>query len=108
MRRPTVLNKRDANEPEILKVIGKLGVTWHEAGPLDGWIHVGTWVPIEIKMPGEPLTRGQEQFVEQCIALHRPFFIWRRVQDAISTIEYLRASYGTTADYLRNRGKGYG
>lgn len=86
-RHATRHNKRDANEPEIVDALADLGITWIEAGPLDGWAMIkGRFIPIECKMPGEPLTDSQNTFIDLCERSGWPYFIWRSGEDAIAGV----------------------
>lgn len=91
-RHATRHNHRDANEPAILRVLEQMNVEWIEAGPLDGWIYIGQWTPVEIKNPDgrNRLQRGQKQFIEDCQALGRPHMVWRGVSDAIADVSKAR------------------
>lgn len=96
---PTRHNVRDANEPAILRVLKQMSVEWIEAGPLDGWIYIGQWIPVEIKNPEgrNRLQRGQKEFIENCQALGRPHMVWRGVSDAIADVS-------TTREHVRRYG----
>jgi hypothetical protein len=97
-----VFNKRDANEPSILAEVAKLGVDWTEAGPLDGWIYLAQFIPVEIKMPGEPLTTREQKFIDLCIARDRPWLVWRTSEQAVDSVIRLRLSsarFSTRGNY---------
>ena len=85
-RHASRFNKRDANERLILAALAKMGIDWHEAGPLDGWVYIGEWVPIEIKTPQGTLTESQREFIAQCQHRARPYLVWRSVEDALSAV----------------------
>lgn len=90
-RHATRWNKRDENEPEILREIAKLGVEWIEAGPLDGWVYiVSRWLPVEIKTDKAPLTEGQSKFLADCIDGGRPCVVWRSAVEAIESVQSWR------------------
>lgn len=91
-RHATRHNQRDDNEPAILRVLKQMSVEWIEAGPLDGWIYIGQWIPVEIKNPeGKNRFRpGQKLFVESCQALGRPHMVWRGASDVIADVTTAR------------------
>lgn len=99
-RRATVHNHRDTNEPAILAVLAQLSVAWIEAGPLDGWVYIGEWIPVEIKMPGAALEPGQVEFIQACIELARPYAVLYTTGQAVQwaldrrAIAQGRARYG--------------
>lgn len=88
-RYASLWNKRDAVERELIAMCTSLGVTWHESGPLDGWIHTRSqgWVPVEVKSPKGVLTKGQKAFVALCEHYNKPFAIWRTPSDVLATVQ---------------------
>lgn len=90
-RRATKFNKRDGSEPEILAALAKLGVTWIESGPLDGWIAInGRFIPVELKSTDGRLTQGQKAFIAHCERDGLPYRIWRHANDAIESVNLWR------------------
>ncbi len=91
MRHATRFNKRDACEAEGVLALAAIGIEWFEAPPLDGWIVVdGVHIPVEWKMPGQPLTDSQNQFIDACERLGAPYRIWRSALEAVTSIQALR------------------
>jgi hypothetical protein len=86
-RRSTRYNKRDANELLILATLASCSVEWIEAGPLDGWVHLGEWIPVEIKMPTGKLTESQEDFITACHYWGRKYMIWRSAEEALKAVQ---------------------
>jgi hypothetical protein len=81
-------NRRDLNEPEILRAAEKLGGFWIEGPPLDGWIfHNSTgFVPVEIKQPyrkgrAREFTPAQKRFIALCEVHGATYWVWRTVDD---------------------------
>jgi hypothetical protein len=91
-RHATRHNKRDLNETIIVNTLHELHVTWIEAGPLDGWVFLGQWIPIEIKQPTGRLTKGQQDFIDACQHFNRPVDVWRSAQDAVNAVLRHRGS----------------
>lgn len=84
-------NKRDEVEPDGIEALAKLGVEWVEAGPLDGWIWLGQWIPVEWKSgKRKPLTQGQKDFIAQCNRTERPYRLWRTPLEAIESVQEWR------------------
>ena len=90
-RHATRYNHRDGNEPAIRKTCEDMGVEWYEAGPLDAWIWLGKWIPIEVKTDTGVLTPGQKRFMEQCEMDGRPYRVWRTAKEAEQAINLHRA-----------------
>lgn len=92
-RHASVHNKRDANESDLVALVERMGVHWFEGGPLDGWVNVCGWIPVEIKNPDgrNQLQRGQECFITLCIDRGWPVWTWRTTEDAIECINARRA-----------------
>lgn len=87
-RYATRWNKRDESEPAIVAALAKLGVDWHEGGPLDGWVHIGgQWIPVELKTPVGTLTKGQKEFIEMCVDRGRAVVVWRTPEEAIECVQ---------------------
>lgn len=91
----TRYNHRDANEAEIVKVIGQLGIEWYEGGPLDGWVWLGQWTPVEIKTAKGKLTVGQKEFISRCNMTDRQYRIWRTPLEAIESVQAYRRAVQT-------------
>jgi hypothetical protein len=86
-RYATRFNKRDTNEPEILAALAKVGGHWVEGPPLDGWaVTDRMFTPVEIKMPGEPFTDGQREFIYACVTHNWPYWVWRSVEDMLRDV----------------------
>jgi hypothetical protein len=89
-RHASRFNKRDANEQIILHALELAGVEWYEAGPLDGWVFLGQWIPVEIKTPRGTLTDGQKAFIARCEIDGRPYRVWRNANEAVEAIQVYR------------------
>lgn len=97
-RHATRYNNRDDNEPELLGVAAVMGCEWIEGGPLDGWIFVQRFIPVEIKNPdgkAKPGRKGefrasQERFIARCLRNNWPYLVWRTTDDVITSINALR------------------
>ncbi len=101
MRRATIHNKRDLCEAEGVLALVAMGIYWIEAGPLDGWIVLeGQFIPVEWKMPGEPLTDSQNFFVDLCDRSGWPYRIWRSAEEAVASVQALRGELRTRAKVL--------
>jgi hypothetical protein len=83
-------NHRDANEGPIVKALQDMGVQWIEAGPLDGWVWLGQFVPVEIKTAKGKLTTGQKLFISDCELFGRPYRVWRTTDEAIEAVKVWR------------------
>lgn len=85
-------NKRDANEPELLKIAAQLGARWYESPPLDGWVFWrGQWRPVEIKLPEREgqkyeYTPKQKRFFAFCLAVGTKPLTWRTEQDVLDDL----------------------
>lgn len=82
-RRATRYDHRDGTEPAILEALASMGVAVYKAPPLDLLIWLGYWVPVECKTATGRLTPGQKDFIADCVAAGRPYYLWRSVDDAI-------------------------
>jgi hypothetical protein len=97
-RHATRYNNRDANERTLLDVAAHMGVEFLEAPPLDGWVFIQRFIPVEIKNPdgkAKPGRKGefresQETFIERCKRNGWPYLIWRTTGDVINSINALR------------------
>lgn len=89
-RRATIHNKRDGNEMPILQAFATMGVQWFEAPPLDGWIFLFRFIPVEIKTKTGKLTPSQIGFIDRCKYLGMPYLVLRSVDDAIAAVNALR------------------
>lgn len=91
-RHATKFNKRDANEQIIVSALADMGVCWVESGPLDGWIFINRWIPVEIKNPDglNKMRPSQEQFIRDCKLMARPWLVFRTTADAIEAVNALR------------------
>ena len=83
-------NHRDLNEPALVSAAEKLGATWWEFPPLDGWIwRMDTgFVPVEIKRPSRrghasEFTPAQKEFLAFCKATGGAYWIWYTVDDVL-------------------------
>lgn len=91
-------NNRDDNEPALLDTLDEMKAEWVEAGPLDGWVFVQHWIPVEIKNPegkSRPGRKGefrqkQIDFIAKCKLTGRPYLVWRTSEDVIDTVNALR------------------
>lgn len=91
-RRASIHNKRDYNERELLGMAASLYVEWIEGGPLDGWIFIREFIPVEIKQhKGAQYQQSQKEFIRACEAYGRPYLIWRTVDQVQRSITLLRA-----------------
>jgi hypothetical protein len=87
--------KRDANEPELVKLLERLGGAWHPYGPLDGWaVFRGEWFPVEIKNPRgrNRLTPLQVDFIANAQARNAPVWVWRTEDDVYNCTGALRVA----------------
>lgn len=91
-RHATRHNSRDANEPGIVDALSQIKVEWLEDGPLDGWVHVLGWLPVEIKNPDgrNRLTRSQIAFKARCDRDKLPYAIWRSAEEAVNDVQRRR------------------
>lgn len=85
-------NKRDKNEPEIKAALAQMGIDWHESGPLDGWVWIQGWVPVEIKTKNGTLTQGQREFVAWCRDKNAEYMVVRSVDDLLDQVTAYRKS----------------
>lgn len=94
-------NKRDDNEPALIAAAGRMGISWYEGGPLDGWIPWlrGTFVPVEIKNPDgrDRPQPSQIKFMRECDLNGWRYEIWRTVDDIILTVARRNALTTTSA-----------
>lgn len=93
-RRATRFNHRDANERTIILALESLGIEWYEGGPLDGWIFLDRWIPVEIKTETGTLTAGQTAFIARCELDGRPYRLWRNANQAIEAVVVAREGLG--------------
>lgn len=99
-RRATVHNNRDANEETIKQAFSDMLVDWDEAGPLDGWVFIGKWIPVEIKNPDGKRKPGQKgefresqvRFITKCKRNGWPWLVIHTQQDVIDSVNALRKS----------------
>lgn len=91
-RRASIHNKRDANEAGIVEALAEMKVIWTEGGPLDGWIWLREFIPVEIKNPKglNKMRPNQAGFIERCKYLGWPYLVLRSVEDAINSVNALR------------------
>jgi hypothetical protein len=90
-RHASLWNKRDVNEPAILKALEAMGAPWFEAGPLDGWTVIdGKFMPCEIKTATGKLTKGQQEFIALCMDRGWPVCVWRTPEEAIECVQAAR------------------
>lgn len=88
-------NHRDGNEPDLLAVFARVGGSWTEAGPLDGWAAFrGEWFPVEIKNPKgkNRLRPSQVKFIAECRANNAPVWIWRTEDDIYACTGAMRTA----------------
>lgn len=78
--------KRDAIEPLLERTMARLGMTWVQTGPLDGWVGLrGIWCPVELKSgPKSRLTKSQIEFIAECNRTHMPVQVWRTTEDIVN------------------------
>jgi hypothetical protein len=89
----TKFNTRDDNEPDLVAVVERLGVNWWQGGPLDGWVNVLGWIPVEIKNPDgkDEYRPSQVRFIQLCLDRGWPVWTWRTEQDVIECVNTRRA-----------------
>ena len=81
--------RRDAVEPELVKIARGLGVQWLALPPLDGWVLFrGRWVPVEIKATEREgleheYTPAQQRFLRFCREHNAPVWTWRTMVDVM-------------------------
>lgn len=86
-------NHRDGNEADLLEVFAKVGGSWKQGGPLDGWaLFRGDWIPTEIKNPKgkNRYRKSQLEFIAWCIANNAPYWVWRTEDDVYNSTGALR------------------
>ncbi len=95
-RKATKHNKRDANEILIVNALHDLNHVWIEAPPLDGWVFLGQWIPVEIKnkLGRNRLTDYQQGFIDACQHFGRPYRIWRSANDAVEAVRVYHERMG--------------
>lgn len=75
--------RRDANEPEIIQALERIGVqVWQISGsgvPDLLTFRQGIWLPVEVKMPGGELTVAQRKTYQAA-----PFPIMESVEQALA------------------------
>ena len=93
---PRRAQKRDANEPLLVKDLRRLGVHWKYGPPLDGWAGKGAaWVPTEIKDPAKPpskrkLTDAEADFIRDCQAYGNPYCVALTAEDVLVALRAAR------------------
>ena len=106
LRRASVHNHRDANEPMLLGALEQAKIQWVEAGPLDGWINLlGSHVPVEIKNPEgfDTMTAVQQAYLDLCDTNNWVYFIWRTLDDMVESINLFRKSKAWHDQHGRRR-----
>lgn len=81
--------KRDANEPDLLKIVSQFGAVWVKAPPLDGWCCFRErWTPVEIKNPEgrNRYTDAQILFLAACRERNSPVWTWRTERDVFESL----------------------
>lgn len=79
--------RRDTNEPELLKIVSQFGAEWDDNGPLDGWCGWRErWVPVEIKHGKNKYTRAQILFIAMCKQRGLPVWTWRNEMDVYESL----------------------
>jgi hypothetical protein len=79
--------KRDANEPELVKLARRLGAELRKLPPLDWWVgHRGRWVPVEIKTDEGEYTEQQVEFIGMCVERGLPVWTWRTESDVMRNL----------------------
>ena len=91
-RYTTRFNKRDANEKAIIKRLAELKIGWTEAGPLDGWVFIRQWIPVEIKTKLGKLTQTQKDFVALCQMHGKPYMMLKDPEDVLPFVVLYRDS----------------
>lgn len=80
--------KRDANEPELVRIARQLGAQMEQFPPLDWWCFArGYWVPVEIKNPDgrNQYTDEQVLFLARCKERGSPAWTWRTPEDVVKS-----------------------
>lgn len=89
--------RRDANEPDIIAALRKIGAEVEQFDePVDlcvGWAQ--RWIWLEVKDPAKPpserrLTDNQAKFKARCSALGLPFSVVLTIDDALQAIGAIR------------------
>lgn len=91
----TYAAKRDANEPELIKLARALGAYLEPWGPLDWWCcWRSRWVPVEIKNPNgrNRYTDEQVLFLARCKEREAPVWTWRTEDDVLRDLGARRAA----------------
>lgn len=79
--------RRDANEPELVKIARQLGAQLEQFGPLDWWMGWrGKWVPVEIKTDKGKYTDEQILFFARCKEHGNPVHTWREADDVFASM----------------------
>lgn len=85
-----ISSRRDGNELKLLTIAKKLGITWVQGPPLDGWAGFQSqWTPVEIKLPkrsghADEFGERQQKFMQLCDANRLPYCIWRSAADVMN------------------------
>lgn len=87
--------RRDANEPELVRLARLLGVLMEKHPPLDWWaFYRGQWIPVEIKNPDgrNRLTDKQVLFLARAKERDAPVWIWRSEDDVYQSLGAVRSA----------------
>lgn len=95
--------RRDANEPELVKVARKLGAVMLKHGPLDWWCgYRHRWWPVEIKVEKGRMRPLQKQFLALCQQSELPVQVWRSVECVVAALNAPREKHEFDAMFKFN------
>lgn len=88
-------SKVDANQPEIVKELRRLGGEVEHVHALKNHCDIdlyfrGVTVKVEIKMPGKPLTNGEDKFKEKVLSQGCKYAVLRSVEEAAALMSSIR------------------
>lgn len=97
-RHPKEEYSRDSNEEALLAVAARLGASWWQGPPLDGWIGFrGHQIPVEIKRPQvegwkSEYKPAQLRFFTYCRNHGLPHWVWRTEMDVMRDLGARRSA----------------
>lgn len=85
MSMPRYSGKRDANEPELVKVAEQIGAYMYRTDEPGDWLcgFRGRWVIVEIKTEDGSPTPNQIQFSREARERRLPYWTWRNADDVM-------------------------
>lgn len=90
-----VIHRKDRNHKSLVELAERLGMTWYQFGPLDGWLfnpRTKQWLPVEIKDPdkegySDEFTPAQRKFINWAKSDSAQWLVWRTEADVIAAFE---------------------